>query len=183
MRKLNFQINMTLDGFADHTAAIADDELHDFFTDQLNNVSIELLGRITYELMDSYWPIAPKDPAATKSMVNFANRFNALPKVVFSKTLEKAEWNNTTIIKDNIIDEVIKLKKQPGKDISVGGITIIQDFIRHGLFDECWLLVHPVLIGKGRRLFEGLENTIKLKLIDTQTFQSGVTVLHYSFIK
>jgi dihydrofolate reductase len=183
MRKLNFQINVSLDGVADHTVGIADNELHDFFTNQMNNFDLELFGRVTYQLMESYWPSAPKDPEATKSMIDFANRMNAMPKVVFSRTLHKVEWNNTTLVKDNMIDEVIKLKNQPGKDISVGGISIIQELMRHGLFDECWILVHPVLAGTGRRLFTGFENKIRLKLLDTSTFQSGVVVLHYSFIQ
>jgi len=183
MRKLNFQINITLDGYTDHTVGIVDDQLHDFFTDQMDNFDIELFGRVTYELMASYWPNAAEDPEATKSMIRFADKINAMPKIVFSKTLQKAEWNNTTLIKSNMIDEVIKLKKQSGRDISVGGISIVQEFMRHGLIDECWLLVHPVVAEKGRRLFAGLENTIDLKLIDTLTFQSGVVVLHYSFLK
>ncbi len=183
MRKLIFQINITLDGFADHTVMIADDELHDFFTSQLDNLDIALFGRKTYQLMAGYWPNAHNDPEATKSMINFANKFNAMSKIVISKTLTTAEWNNTKLITDNVIEEVKILKAQSGKNISVGGISTCNEFMRLGLIDECWLLVHPLLIGKGHRLFDGLENTIRLKLIDTMTFKSGVEVLHYSFHK
>ena len=178
-----FQINMTLDGYTDHTVGIADDQLHDFFTAQMDNIDIELFGRVTYQLMESYWPAAPQDPGATKSMIAFANKINAIRKIVFSRTLQKAEWNNSTLIRDNMIEEVMKLKKQPGRNISVGGVSIIQEIMRRGLFDECWVLVHPVLASKGKKLFDRFENIVKLNLLETETFQSGVVVLHYAFIQ
>jgi dihydrofolate reductase len=183
MRKLIFQINISLDGFADHTVAIADDELHDFFTEQLDNVDIELMGRVTYQLMADYWPIAHNDPEATKSTISFAAKFNAIPKIVFSKTLQKAEWQNTKLISENVVDEVAKLKNQKGKNLSVGGISTCQEFMKRGLIDEFWLLVHPVIVGKGHRLFDSFENISHLKLLETMTFKSGVVVLHYSFEK
>ena len=180
MRKLIFQINISLDGFADHTIGIADDELHNFFTSQLDNIDIALLGRITYQLMESYWPNVYHDPNASKSIIEFANKFNSMPKIVFSRTLENAEWNNTKLIKENVVEEVIKLKYQPGKNLLVGGISLCQEFIRLGLIDEFWLLVHPVIAGKGRRLFDNIEKQINLKLIDTINLKSGIVVLHYS---
>lgn len=173
-------MNISLDGFADHTVAVAaDDELHDFFTDLLNNVDTMLFGRVTYQLMESYWPHAPQDPKATKSMIDFAHKINSMPKVVFSKTLEKAEWNNSRLVRDNVVDEVIKLKQQPGKDLSIGGLSICQNFMRHGLIDEYWLLVQPVIWGNGKRLFDGLKDRINLKLVDMKTFKSGAVALHY----
>src|SRR5512135_315231 len=98
MRKLIFQINISLDGFADHTVAIADDELHDFSTDMLNNIDTILFGRVTYQLFESYWPLAPNDPEATKSIVEFADKINAIPKIVFSNTLQDVGWNNTKLV-------------------------------------------------------------------------------------
>ncbi len=179
-RKLVFAINVSLDGFADHTVAIADDELHDFFSGLLDTTDIELFGRVTYQLMENYWPHAHQDPDATKSTLDFADKFNAIPKIVFSRTLEKAEWNNTTIISEDVINEVIKLKKRPGRNLSIGGISTIQEFMKHGLVDECWLVIHPVIAGKGRHLFEGIDGGLQLTLLDTRSFKSGAVVLHYA---
>ena len=149
-RKLIWAINVTIDGFADHTAVIADDELHDFHTDLLGNVDIVLFGRKTYQLMESYWPVAPEDPAATKSMIKFANTINSIPKIVFSKTLQKVAWNNTRLIKEKITEEV-----------------------------EYWFLVQPIILGTGKHLVEGIQDQHNLKLADTKVFNSGVVALHY----
>ena len=179
VRKLVFSINVTLDGVADHTVTIVDDELHEFFSGVLDNTGIMLFGRVTYQLMESYWPHAHRDPKATKSILDFADKFNAIPKIVFSRTLQRADWNNTRLIRDNMVEEVIRLKQQSGKDISIGSISIAQGFMRRDLIDEYWLLVHPVVVGRGRRLFDGLRDRVNLKLIDTKTLKSGVVALHY----
>ena len=181
MRRLILSINVSLDGFADHTVAVAaDDELHDFFSTLLDTTDIELLGRVTYQLMESYWPRAHEDPNATKGMLDFADKYNAIPKIVFSRTLQRADWNNTRLVKEGMVDEVLKLKKQPGRNISLGGISISQELMKLGLVDEYWLVVQPVLVGKGKRLFDGLKEKVDLELVDTKTFKSGVVVLHYS---
>ena len=179
MRKLILQMNVSLDGFADHQVAIADDELHDFAADMLDTVDIAMFGRTTYELMASYWPHTREDPAATKSMIAFADKFNAIPKIVFSNTLQEAGWENTRIIRGDAVEQVKKLKLQSGKDLSIGGLRISQDFMKHGLIDEYWLLVQPLLWLKGRQLFHGLTDRSTLTLLDTITFKSGVVVLHY----
>lgn len=179
MRNLFLAINVSLDGFADHTVAIADDELHEFYSGLLDNTDIALFGRVTYQLMESYWPHAHRDSEATKSILDFADKFNAIPKIVFSRTLQKAGWNNTRLVRDNMVEEVTKLKQQPGKNILIGGLSICQEFMRHGLIDEYRIVVHPVIVGKGKRLFDGLNDRIALKLVDTKTFRSGVVVLHY----
>ncbi len=181
MRKLTLAINLSLDGFADHTVAVAaDDELHEFFSGLLDDTDVALFGRVTYQLMESYWPHAHQDPNATKSELDFADRINAVPKIVFSRTLQKAAWNNTRLAKDNMVDEVIQLKQQPGKNISLGGISISQEFMRRGLIDEYWLAIQPIVVGKGKRLFDNLNERINLTLVDTKVFKSGVVVLHYS---
>lgn len=191
MRKLIFSINISLDGFADHTLfdATADDELHDFFTEQFDSIGICLFGRNTYQLMESYWPIAPRDPNATRGMIDFAHRYNAMPKIVFSRTLEKAGWNNTRLVREDMIEEVTRLKRQPGNALSIGGISAAQTLMKHNLVDEYVLLVHPVIAGAGRRLFppvdplsgKGPNDRINLKLVDTKTLKSGVVVLHYEY--
>jgi dihydrofolate reductase len=181
MGRLTLSINMSLDGFADHTlfGATADDELHDFFSGLLDITDIELFGRNTYQLMEAYWPRAHEDPHATKSTLRFADKFNAIPKVVFSKTLQKAEWNNTRIATSNIVDEVAILKLRSGGNIALGGINISKQFMKLGLIEEYWLVVHPVVAGKGTRLFEGLSEKVDLILVDTKVLKSGVVTLHY----
>ncbi len=179
MRKLIFSMNISLDGVADHTVAIADDELHEFATHLLETVDTVLFGRVTYQLFESYWPVAHEDPQATRSELAFADRINAIPKVVFSKTLQQAGWNNTQLVKGDAVKEVMKLKQGTGGSLSLGGISLIQTFMKLKLIDEYWLLVQPVIWGKGRRLFEGVSDRLDLKLVDSLTFKSGVVVLHY----
>ncbi|HSR18486.1 MAG TPA: hypothetical protein VLM39_10400, partial [Ignavibacteriaceae bacterium] len=118
MRKIIWAINVTLDGFADHTAMIADDEMHYFYANLLNTVDTELFGRKTYELLESFWPTAYEDPGSTKGMIEFVNKINSLSKVVFSNKLKKANWKNTKIIKENMVEEVLKMKEQSGKNLS-----------------------------------------------------------------
>jgi dihydrofolate reductase len=179
MRKIIFSINITIDGYADHTAGIADDELHEFFADFLDSVDVVLFGRKTYELMAGFWPNAKEDPRITKSIIKFADKFNSISKVVFSKTLNDVDWNNTTLNKGNLIDEVLKLKKQNGKNISAGSLSIASALIKKQLIDEYWFLIHPVILGKGKQLFEDLNQRSNLKLVDTKTLSSGVVILHY----
>ncbi|MDD8018724.1 MAG: dihydrofolate reductase family protein [Bacteroidota bacterium] len=178
-RKVTFAINITLDGYTDHTVGIADNEMHDFYTNLLDDVDMLLFGRTTYQMMADYWPTAETDPDATVSEKNFAKKYNALPKIVFSQTLQKAEWNNSRIVRSNLVEEVMKLKKEPGKNISADSISIFQELMRHNLIDEFWLVVHPLLCQKGKHLFDGINDTISLTLVDTKTFASGVVVLHY----
>ncbi|HEY6907101.1 MAG TPA: dihydrofolate reductase family protein, partial [Ignavibacteriaceae bacterium] len=121
--KLIFALNVTIDGFADHTEVIADEELHDFHTRLLDAVDTILFGRKTYELMESYWPNADKDPLSTRDMIDFANQINSMHKIVFSKTLTEVTWNNTDLVKTDMVEEVKRLKQQSGKVISIGGIS------------------------------------------------------------
>ena len=179
MRKVIFSINITVDGFADHTAGIADDELHKFFADLLGDMGIVLLGRKTYEMMASYWPHAREDPKSTKSEIEFADRYNSIEKVVFSQTLNEVNWNNTSLNKGDLISETLKLKNQIGKSISAGSLSIASALAEKNLIDEYIILIHPVILGKGKPVFESLNRMIKLKLIDTKVFNSGAVVLHY----
>jgi dihydrofolate reductase len=113
-------------------------------------------------------------------MIEFAHKINAVPKIVLSKTLEKASWNNTKLIKHDAVEEVTRLKQGDGGSIAIGGISLIQAFMKLKLIDEYWLLVQPVIWGRGRRLFEGVTGRLDHRLMDTTTFKSGVVVLHYS---
>ena len=168
MGNLIWQVNVSLDGFADHTAVIADDELFEFSTRQMDKMDMLLFGRVTYQLMEG-WHQTPDDPGASKKMVEFANKFNSMPKVIFSRTLQQTGWTNERLVRDNVVEEVIRLKQQSGKDLSIGGLDLPQALARQGLIDEYLLLLHPLIVGKGKRLFEGLEEKINLKLIDTKT--------------
>jgi len=179
MRKLVYAINVTLDGFADHETVIADDELHDFHTGLLRSADAVLYGRGIYELLASYWPTAPDNPASTPTEIEFANAVNRIPKIVFSKTLDKVEWSNSRLVKENVVEEVMKLKKQPGKDLLVAGLSLASSLVDLGLVDEYWLLVQPILSGGGKPLFKNLHKRVQLKLIETKTLKSGVVALHY----
>lgn len=179
VRKLVVAINVSIDGYADHTVAIADGELHEFFSILLDETGIELFGRVTYQMMESYWPHAHENPAASKSDLDFADKFNAIPKIVFSGTLGKAEWNNTTLVKSSALEYVARLKETEGKNLFIGGIKLAGSFMRHGLVDEYWLLIHPVVVGKGRRFFENVNEKSKLRLVESRVLKSGVVALHY----
>jgi len=179
MRKLFSAVNISLDDFADHTISVPDAELLDFFTAQFDRIGAVLFGRVTYQLFVEYWPHAEEDPASTPSMLAYARKINSIPKVVFSRTLRRVDWNNTRLVKGDPLAEVAKMKQGTGKDLLVGGLSLLQAFTRAGLMDEYWLLIHPLVVGKGRPYFDGLQGRVDLRLAGTQTFHSGVVGLHY----
>ncbi|HEX9252887.1 MAG TPA: dihydrofolate reductase family protein [Ignavibacteriaceae bacterium] len=183
MRKLIFAINITIDGFADHTAGIADDELHGFFTNFLNTIDVTLMGRKTYQLMENYWPNAHKDPNATKSIIDFADKFNTMKKIIFSNTLKEVKWKNSSLASESLLKVVSDLKNQNGKNISAGSLSIANQLLNENLIDEFWFLIHPVVLGKGKKLFDGLEMKSQLHLVDIRKLNSGVVVLHYHNLK
>ena len=182
MRKVVFALNLTADGYCSHTDVIADDEVLDFHTSLLRNKSsLLVIGRVTHQLMVPYWPDVAKDQSESESTLEFARVFNSLEKVVFSRTLKHVEENNTRILSANVAEEVLTLKQQPGKDISVSGLSIASQLSDRGLIDEYHFVVHPVVAGKGPRLFETvkLHDKLQLDFIGSETFQSGVVALHY----
>jgi dihydrofolate reductase len=160
---------------------IADEEVHDFFTRLLRNASVILFGRITYQLMVPYWPNVAKTQSETRATNEFARAFDSLDKVVFSTTLKHVEGNNTRIVRANVAEEVLALKQQPGKDISVGSLSIASQLSDLGLIDEYHFVVHPVVACKGPRLFDTVkpQERLQLDFIGLKTFQSGVVALHY----
>ena len=178
MRKLIAAINMTLDGFCDHTAMIADDELHQHYNELLSNAGAVIYGRITYQLMESYWPTVVKNPTGNKPTDDFAVLLQDIPKIVFSHTLNNVEWKNARLAKKDVNEEVLDLKQQPGKDIFVGSPSLIVALTKLNLIDQYQLCVHPVIIGNGLPLFKTI-NDIILKLLKTKTFNSGSIVLYY----
>jgi dihydrofolate reductase len=180
MRKVIYGINLTADGCCDHTKGKAGVEIHEHFTDLMHDVDLIVYGRKTYELMVPYWPEVAKSQSGSESENRFAQTFHAIDKVVFSQTLESAA-GNTRIIRENLADEFLKLKQQPGKNISIGGVSLPSQLIALGLVDEFHFVIHPILAGEGRRLLNdtNLPAQFNLDLVESRVLQSGFVALHY----
>jgi dihydrofolate reductase len=177
-------MNVSLDGFIEGPNreldwSIPDEELHQFWNDQARKIGTSLYGRRLYELMAAYWPTAEADPSAPEYVKDFARIWRDTPRVVFSTTLQKVDWNSR-LVRDNIAEEVTKLKAQPGKDMEVGGPTLASAFIRLGLIDEFGPVVHPVVLGGGTPFFPALDKPISLRLVETRSLRSGVVYLRYA---
>ena len=169
---------MTLDGFCDHTAGIADEELHDHYSDLLNDAGTILYGRITYQLMQ-YWQAILENPSVQRSENRFAEVIDRIPKVVFSHTLKDPGWESAKLANLELKEEVSELRQQEGKNILIGSPSLIVGLTKLGLIDEYQLCVHPVIAGKGLVLFKDINDKIILKLLKTKTFGSGAIVLYY----
>jgi dihydrofolate reductase len=181
MRNLIYAINVTLDGCCDHTKQFVDDELLEHFTDLVREADVQVFGRKTYELMVPYWPDVLKDPSASKADAAFARAFDALHRIVFSRSLASAEDGNTRVVRTNLRDEILKLKREPGKNILVGGVDIPSQLIALGLVDEFRFVVSPIIAGEGRRLLESvsLPQKLPLKFVDAKILKSGCVALRY----
>jgi dihydrofolate reductase len=179
MRKLIAAINMTLDGFCDHTAMIADEEIHQHYNELLCNADTLLYGRITYQLMESGWPPIVKNPTGNKSMDEFAVLIDNISKIGFSRTLKRVDWKNTKLKKEVIKEEVLELKQQAGKNILVGSPSLIVALTQLDLIDEYQLCVQPIILGNGLPLFKNINDRINLKLLKTKTFGCGAVTLYY----
>jgi dihydrofolate reductase len=153
-----------------------DDEFNEMAIANLKSLDLLMFGRVTYQLMASYWPteLALNDDPIVAGLMN------SLPKIVFSKTLEKVDWHNTKLVKENIEDEVRKIKEQPGKNIAIfGSSDLAVSLIKAGLIDELFILVNPIILGEGKTLFKGIGERVKLKLLKAQTFKSGNVGIWY----
>jgi dihydrofolate reductase len=181
MRKVIFAINLTLDGCCDHTKFNPDEEDLEHYTQLLQDVDLFVYGRKTYQLMVPYWPDVAKDPSATKADKEFAQTFASKKKVVFSRSLDRAEDKNTRIVRTDLRDEILKLKQEPGKNILAGGVDIPSQLIKLGLVDEYRFVIAPIFAGEGRRLLEGvsLPERLQLKLVESKTLKSGCVALRY----
>ena len=181
MRRVVFAINITTDGYCNHTDMIADDAVHEYFTRLLRNANLLLFGRNTYQLMVPYWPEVAKNQSENEATNEFARVFDSLDKVVFSTTLKQVEGKNTRIVRANLAEEVLALKQQPGKDICIGSLSLASQLSERGLIDEYRFVVHPVVAGKGPRLFETvkLRDSLRLDFLGSEIFQSGVVALQY----
>jgi dihydrofolate reductase len=179
MRKLIAAMNMTLDGFCDHTAMIADDEIHQHYNELLSNADTLIYGRITYQLMESYWPSIVKKPTGNKPTDEFAVLIDNIPKIVFSRTLKNVDWKNTELKKEVIKEEILELKQQAGKNILVGSPSLIVALMQLDLIDEYQLSVQPIVLGSGLPLFKNVKDRVNLKLLKTKTFGCGAVTLYY----
>ncbi|MFZ0211620.1 MAG: dihydrofolate reductase family protein [Candidatus Acidiferrales bacterium] len=184
MRKLIVFDHITLDGyFCDPNGDMSffhnrfkDDEFYSFAVDNIKAAGALLFGRVTYELMVAYWPTAD----AIKADPAIAERMNTLPKFVFSRTLAKTPWNNTQLMKGDLVSEVRKLKEAPGNRIAIlGSGNIVAQLAPHGLIDEYEIVVNPVAIGAGRTIFERINAPLNLKLTKTRAFRNGNILLCY----
>ncbi|HZK97582.1 MAG TPA: dihydrofolate reductase family protein [Prolixibacteraceae bacterium] len=178
MRKIIAAINMTLDGFCDHTAIIPDDEIHQHYADLLSTADTVLYGRITYQLME-FWRTVVENPTGNKAMDEFALIMDNVPKIVFSHTLKNVEWKSAKLASRAIEDVVLELKQQSGKDIFVGSRSLILQLMKLNLIDEYQLCVHPVVAGSGLPLFENINDRTILKLLKTKIFSGGAVTLYY----
>jgi dihydrofolate reductase len=181
MRKLIYGINITLDGCCDHTKFSGGDDIQNYFRELLEGVDLVIYGRKTYELMVPFWPEVAQTQSLNEAANAFATVFANLKRVLVSKTINSVADEQTTIIRDNLKEEVLKLKQQPGKAISTGGVELPARLIELGLVDEFHMVVHPLIVGRGRRLFAemNLPENLGLKLMATQTLSTGCVALRY----
>jgi len=182
MRKLIYSMTVSLDGFiagrdGEIDWSAPDEELHRFHNRQIGELGAHLCGRRLYETM-LYWETAEENPSAAEHVLEFARIWKALPKIVFSRTLERVE-GNARLRRDSVGDEVAKLKEQPGKDLAVGGSGLASTCIKLGLIDEYRLFVSPVVLGGGTPYFPALDDRISLELVETQTFACRVVYVRY----
>ena len=182
MRKLVVFNHVTLDGyFVDMNGDMSwahknDAEWNEFVADNTSGGGVLMFGRITYEMMAGFWPT----PFATENYPIVAKGMNNLPKVVFSRTLDKALWNNTKLVKGGLAAEVRKMKKEPGQDMVIlGSGSIVSQLAQEGLIDEYQIVVNPVVLGKGKTMFDGVKEKLNLKLTTTRIFGNGNVLLCY----
>jgi dihydrofolate reductase len=183
VRRIVVSTSVSLDGYfegPDHDLSWhrVDEELHAYFNDSLAGMSVFLDGRVTHELMASFWPDRAEDPDAEPVLAEFGRIWVAKPKIVFSRTVSDTRWN-TTVRREVDPGELRALQAQPGGDMVVGGAKLVDAFRRHDLIDEYRVYVHPVLVGAGTPLFKAAETLTPLELLRTRTFGNGVVLLHY----
>lgn len=179
MGLLTFAINVTLDGCCDHTAGIVDDELHDYFTGLMDDASAMLWGRTTYEMMESAWPAIARDEGAPRAQREWAIRLDAKPKYVVSTTRRDYGWENTIHLKGDLREAVQRTKDQTPGGVLLGSLKLGAELQRLDLIDEYRLVVHPVIAGRGPRLFDGLEQARQLERVSVKAFAGGQTAMHF----
>jgi dihydrofolate reductase len=183
MRKVVFAINISIDGYCGHESGVAaDDELHAHFAALLREADVEIMGRNTYNLMYPFWHDVAVAQSESPVINDFALAFDAIPKIVFSTTLESAQWVNATLMRSGLREEILKLKEQPGKNIAIGSLNIAAQVAQWDLIDEYHFVIHPIIAGQGPRLFETGGQHL-LKLVSSKMFASGAVALHYEKLR
>ena len=186
MRKLISFMHISVDGFAagpnrEMDWIHVDDEIFDYAGNQTDNADTAVYGRITYELMNSYWPTAAEQPAATKHDIQHSNWYNNVEKIVLSRTLKNAPAKNTRFIGENVAEEINKLKRRTGKSmIMFGSPDTVRSLMQENLVDEFWLFINPLILGKGIPYLHNIETSIKLHLVSSHSFSAGVVCLQYA---
>ena len=176
MRKLFWQMMVSLDGFMEGPNRelnwhVVDDDFNRYVADMLSSIDTLLLGRVTYQLFADYWPSSTDAEAPA---------MNDLRKIVFSTTLKKAEWKNSTLVKEDVAEEIARLKQQPGKDLALfGSADLASSFMRLGSIDEIRIFINPLVLGAGNPMFKDVKDRTALKLLKTETLSSGVVILYY----
>lgn len=185
MRSLVYFMHASLDGFVAGTKGemnwiTVDDEIFDFVSTMTDQADTALYGRVTYQMMEAYWPTAGEKPNASKHDKEHSIWYNHVTKVVLSTTMNENGLKNTKVIRDNLRENIDKLKQQPGKNILIfGSPGASHSLLKIGLIDEYWIFVNPIILGQGIPLFKDVTDVIKLKLLESKTFSSGVVALHY----
>lgn len=178
MRKVIAAFNMTLDGVCDHTTGVADEALHRHYREFIDNAGVILYGRTTYQLMQ-FWQDLLSNPSEEKSMNDFAMAIDKIPKIIFSHSLKNTGWNSATLAEKSLVDVVSELKQQAGHPILVGSRSLIVQLLNSQLIDEFQICIHPVIEGKGLRLFDEINHRIMLKFNKTKSLNSGATIFYY----
>ncbi|MEU7020654.1 dihydrofolate reductase family protein [Streptomyces sp. NPDC046203] len=183
MRKLIYGMNLSLDGYIaapgdDIGWSVPSDELFQFWSDRLRATDLSLYGRKLWRTMSSHWPTADRRPGATPAETAYARRWREMPKVVFSSTLDRVDWN-TRLVTGDAIAEITRLKAEEGGPMAIGGATLAGAAMRAGLIDTYLLATAPVLVGGGTPFFTTLDDRVNLDLVETRTFPCGVTLTRY----
>lgn len=179
MRKLIAAMNISVDGFCDHTEMDADDETHQHYNELLSGADTLIYGRITYQLMESAWPAIVKTPTGNKQTDEFAVLIDNLTKIVYSRTLKNVDWKNSILKKEIVKEEIVKLKQQSGKNILVGSPSLIIALMNLDLVDEFQFGVQPIVLGRGLPLFKNVDHRVDLKLLKTKTLDCGAVFFYY----
>ena len=188
MKKLIFFMHTSLDGFVagvngEMDWIKVDDAMFDFVGTMTDQADTALYGRVTYQMMESYWPNAGEKPNASKHDIEHSIWYNNVSKIVLSRTIKDLGKSNTKVISENISDHINKIKQQEGKNILIfGSPSASNSLLNKGLVDEFWIFVNPILLGQGIPLFKDISERVKLSLIETKTFEIGVIALHYAKI-
>jgi dihydrofolate reductase len=179
MGKLTFAINVTLDGCVDHRAGVVDAELHEHFTRLMDGAEAMLFGRVTYEMMESYWPAVGRDETAPADERVWAQKLDSKRKYVVSRTRQTFPWENTVHLSGDLRDAIVALKANTAGELLLGSPALAIQLEKLCLIDEYRLVVHPILAGHGPTLFSGLEGPRQLELLATQSFSAGQMAMHY----